>query len=232
MRRLNKVLSVMLILSLASPFSLPSFSARAEGNPADSQSPDADLLNNCDPYPYQLEQSGPVDAQKNPEGIRHDARLETNPNAPLLLKPKTAVKSYGCHRFFLYRGRLSTADSYNQQDGEHLRPILSSDSQSLSELDLYQSNRRKVRIGAYAGTAAVLIALGSVIMANQFGGATRTRIRTYGLIGGLGIAIGVGIFSLAILRTNESHLQKAVDHYNSGHPDDKVVLQFSTGLLF
>jgi len=224
MRLLNQALHGIIIFSLILPFS----AAYAQDPP----DPESELLNSCDPYPYQLEQSSPADSQSNPDEARRDVRLGTNPNAPLLLKPKVVSKGYGCRRLFRYRGKSASADSYNRQDGEKLRPVLSSDPQALSELDLYQSNRRKVRIGAYAGTLAVLLALGSVIMAKQFNGDTRNQIRTYGLIGGLGIGIGVGIFSLAILRTNESHLQNAVDHFNAGHPEDKVILQFSTGLLF
>lgn len=219
MRTFSRALALALAATLVFPFPV----SRAE---------DPDLLNDCDPYPYQLDQSSPNDAANPGADSRKDALVGVKPSAPQFLKPKVTSKGYGCRRLYLYRGKLGSVDSYNRQDGEQLRPILSSDPKAIEELDLYQSNRRKVRISAYLGTAELLIALGSVIAANQFTGETRKQIRTFGIIGGLGIGIGAGIFSLAILRTNESHLKTAVESFNSKNAEDKVVLQFSTGLLF
>ena len=172
------------------------------------------------------------DSEKTGPTGRRDVRLESQPSSSLLTGPKTIPKTYGCRRAFLYRGKLRPVDSFNRQDGEKLRPVLSSVPDSVKDLDTYQHNRRKVQVGAYLGTAGLLIAIGSFILSNQYQGGTQQHVRAIGVIGGLTIGIGSTIYSLAILRTNESYLQRAADKYNRAKPDDPLVLQFSTGILF
>lgn len=191
-------------------------------------------LGDCDPVPYlldeserrvELENSAPIDQKR-------DLRLESAPSSPNLMKPTTLLKRYGCRRVFLYKGKLSSVDSYNRVDGENLRPILSLVPDSVSELNEYQKNRRKVITGAYVSSFGILLVLSSIIISGHLHPPRKNQVRAIGMISGLTLSIGSAVYSLAILRLNESRLPKAVEKYNQVRPDDPIVLQFSTGLLF
>lgn len=221
--RISRILSFLLTISLVFPHFTP---AHAE-----------DLNETCGSFSTILEDSSrttgnSVDGPSLSGTAKRDNRLSTSPETPLQLTPKVVKRDPVCKRLFLFKGKLDTVDSYNRQDGEKLRPILSDTPAALAELDEYQANRRKVRISAYMGTAGLLIALGSVILSNQFDTATRNTVRNIGLISGLSIGVGFTVYSLAVLRTNEAHLQKAVDRYNEANPSQNLELRFTTGILF
>jgi hypothetical protein len=195
--------------------------------------PVSDPLETCDPSPYQMEEgalAGPSDS--DPQRGRRDVRLESSPSYAQVVGPKSVPIMYGCKRTFLYRGKRRPTDSYNRQDGEKLRPVLSTVPEAIQDLETYQKNRRRISTGAYIGTAGLVMAIGGLIASYQFTGDTKRQIRTIGLLGGLSIGVGSAIYSLAILRTNESYLQRAAEKYNRTRPDDPIVLQFSTGILF
>ena len=195
--------------------------------------PSADSLETCDPSPWLMEEgslSRPVGAET--DRARRDVRLETTPSQSVVQGPKSIPQIYGCKRTFLYRGKLRPTDSFNRQDAEKLRPVLSSVSEALNDLETYQRNRRRIAAGAYLGTAGLLVTIGSIILSNQYSGDTQRQVRAIGVLSGLTIGVGSAIYSLAILRTNESYLQRAADKYNRARPEDPLVLQFSTGILF
>lgn len=159
--------------------------------------------------------------------------IPRRPEAPPQLKTQTNVRPFGgCKRAFTYRGKRYAIDSNYRQDGERLRPIIRSVPAAVSELDLYQKNRQSAKLGAYLGTIGLVTALATVLFVGELAPEYQRPVRAIGIFGGLGLA-GTGfIYSFGIMRSNERHLSRAVENYNSVRSRDPIELQFSTGILF
>jgi len=186
------------------------------------------------PFHYYNSDNLQNDSSMSPNDLQanKDFRLKSAPTTPFIQKPKTPGQPLGCKRLFSLGNKLFVIDSYNYQDAERLRPFIESVPEALEELNQYQKNRRAVKMSAYAGTAGLILFLGSAILSNEFSGSTQKTIRTLGLISGLGVGLGFTAYSLITLRTNESHLEKAVNYYNQKNPEKAITLHFSTGALF
>ena len=145
---------------------------------------------------------------------------------------------FHCDRDYVWKGKAQSCDSAARQDGEKLRPILDDTPDAVSELDTYQKNRRKVRAAAYFGTLGIVMILAGVLVSRQYlddsGNLTPTgtAILDIGAYGGVATAGVSLVYGLSMLRTNEAHLGRAVQFYNSKHPSTPIELQFSTGFNF
>ena len=103
---------------------------------------------------------------------------------------------------------------------------------SIDELNIYQSNRQRVKGLAYVGSTGFLIAALGYFISKGYEGNARVAVRNIGILGGLAIASGSFIYGFTTLQTNEEHLGKAVKAYNQARPDRPIELQFSTGISF
>ena len=156
------------------------------------------------------------------------------PSAPPAITRKTAEEFPHCERFFLYRGKKIECDSNLGNDGERLRSIMRDVPPALAELDIYQANQNKIRNVAYVGTAGLLtIILGSVVTRTPFDPVTGSpRFGGYAILGGALAVVNSLIYGLSMVKVNESHLGRAVDHFNQAHPDSPIELKFSTEVNF
>ena len=137
-----------------------------------------------------------------------------------------------CRRVYLYRGQLLDCDSNLSLDGERLRPIIQRVPEAVTELNVYQSNRRFVNKLAYTGSAGIVLMLAGFLVGRQVGGGTGILLRNIGYAGGLVLTGGSLIYGVSLLTTNEQHLGEAVRHYNAAYPNDPIELQFTTGINF
>ena len=104
---------------------------------------------------------------------------------------------------------------------------------ALAELDIYKSNREKVRNAAYLGSLGLLAIIAGIIISHppiDAGGTIRPG--GYMMFGGLGLSVNSLIYGLSMIENNETHISNAVQHYNAAHPENPIELQFSTKLNF
>ncbi len=137
---------------------------------------------------------------------------------------------FQCSRYFVYRGRVLQCDSNLNRDGENLRPILQDTPAAIAELDTYQSNRRNLQKAAYTGTLGLAVVIGSSLITTLFSDVdtdSGKRLNSYLRVGGGLLTIGSGIYGLAVLRTNERHLENAVHLHNQAQPDNPIQLKFT-----
>ncbi|MEK6705567.1 MAG: hypothetical protein AABZ06_07245 [Bdellovibrionota bacterium] len=145
--------------------------------------------------------------------------IPKEPTVPAQLPAPVTMDIFTCERRFLYHGKELNCDSNVRQDGERLRPIISSVPDAVAELDAYQRNKQRIRIAAYAGTLGLATAIGGFFIYKQ---------ESHPLvIAGAGVATGSLIYGLTTLRHNETHLINAVNIYNNHHPGDVIELQFT-----
>lgn len=138
-----------------------------------------------------------------------------------------------CDRTFEYKGKTLPCDSFTQQDGERLRNILSEVPDAVSELDRYQSGRKRLRKTAYFGTLGLLLMLAGPPLARRFTeGNQRDQLANVFLYSGLGILGGSVMYGITVLNSNEDHLYKAVDHYNQARPGTPITLKITAGWKF
>src|SRR4051812_29991991 len=140
----RRTVSLLLSMSLA----LPSGLARGEVVPSPVPSPQNSATGVVAPPPAQRAKS------------RY--RLEENeipkrPTAPPKLGRDVPTQSFRCQRAYVYRGHEFNCDSNVHQDAEHLRPIVKDVPEALNELNLYQKNKRSIRVLAYVGTIGLLV---------------------------------------------------------------------------
>lgn len=141
-----------------------------------------------------------------------------------------AEDSFRCPRRVIYRGKTMNCDSNLSWDGENLRPLMQNVPEALSELELYQKNRRKAENLRYVGAAGALLILMGLIVPNFV--ENKLPYRRVGLLGGGSIAIGSFVWGQLLLNHNENHLGRAMSAYNQANPLDPIELQFSTGVSF
>jgi hypothetical protein len=104
--------------------------------------------------------------------------------------------------------------------------------QALRELDIYQENHEKLRNAAYVASAGIVAALVGVLISHPPFYNGQVRPGGYFVLGGAIITANSFIYGLSVLKSNETHLGRAVDNFNSVHPDNPIELQFSTQLNF
>jgi hypothetical protein len=161
---------------------------------------------------------------------------ENAPRAPMAPPIAQAKKipdnPFRCDRLIKYRGRVLPCDSALRRDGDSLRSIFEKSPEALDELDEYQSGRNSLRYSAYVGTAGLVLALTSGLLANAFIDENHPTGRkdTAKVIqlGGLGITLGSVLFGLSKLRNNEEHLQTAIIKYNATSPDRPIEVLFKS----
>ncbi len=155
------------------------------------------------------------------------------PNAPPALgRQPPAVKSFSCQRQYLYRGNRLDCDSNLHRDGENLRPLIADVPAAIAELDQYQRNQKSLKKLAYIGTLGLVMFSVGMLLKDRAEGNNKIVIRNLVAYPGLALIGGSFLYGLTVLSTNEDHLTRAVDHYNQIHPEDRIELQFSTGLDF
>lgn len=154
-----------------------------------------------------------------------DQRIQSIP------KPRTVIP-LRCERPFVYRGEVYSADSPQVQDASTLKHFVQSVPEAAAMVEEYQTTRERSKISAYTGTAGIFLLLFSNTIANRFEPASRNSIRAALTTGGLAIAAGSFVYSIALLRSNEYLLPKAVDTYNQKKPDDPIELHFTAGWSF
>lgn len=151
------------------------------------------------------------------------------PNVP---SKKIPENPFRCDRLIKYRGRTLPCDSALRRDGESLRSIMESTPEAIDELDAYQSGRNSIRFAAYTGTAGLVMALTSSMLADVFVSKDRpdSREDTAKILrlSGIGITLGSVVWGYSHLRSNEDHLKLAIIKYNATHPDRPIEVLFKT----
>ena len=193
------------------------FAADSAATPSPSPSP---------PALPALKDNGPVvltPAQL--DQMLKEAPIPHQPSAPPQLFERTAPDTFRCQRFFVYQGKTLGCDSSLHADAEKLRPILSSVPEALSDLNNYQRTQRWLASTAYVGSAGLVL-----LLAGLFGGGGNGKKIMY--LGGGSIFLGSIAFGLTEMRINEGKLGDAVNTYNRAKPNDPILLQFNTGIVF
>jgi hypothetical protein len=138
---------------------------------------------------------------------------------PSLLGPQAIPQDIlRCDRQYEYRHRRLSCDSPLAADGEGLRPLLDSVPAAREELDLYQSHRRSLDVTAYTGMAGFMLA----IFGPRFLGERAPKNTTITI--GLSLALGSLAVGRSRLLANETHLDRAVRHFNDANPGDPITL--------
>jgi hypothetical protein len=141
---------------------------------------------------------------------------------------------FRCDRLIKYQGKSFPCDSHLKRDGESLRSIMIDTPSALEEIDTYQRNRRKVKYAAYTGSAGILIALTNSLTVKLFVPSgpehdkERKNVSSSIRWGGIGLSLGSVIYGLSYLRSNETHLSKAIIRFNESHPDKPIEVLFKS----
>ncbi len=151
---------------------------------------------------------------------------------PSLVRIPPKKKVFSCQRQYVYQGKLLECDSNLNLDGENLRPILTEVPEALSELNLYQKNRRSTHKLAYISTVGLAMVGLGFWLSNQYEGNKGIVIRNLLVIPGIAIGGGSLVYGFVLLNTNEHHLHKAVELYNDARPHKRIDLQFNLGISF
>lgn len=155
-------------------------------------------------------------------------------STPAEVNRRSAESPFKCPRSFVYQGKHISCDSNVRKDAEGLRPILNSVPDAVSELNIYQKNRRDVQTAAYVGSLGLIIVLAGLILSSTFDpqDPQRITVRNYAGFGGLGLTIGSAIYGFSVINANEAHLDKAVQNFNQARPHSPIELEFTTGINF
>jgi hypothetical protein len=138
---------------------------------------------------------------------------------PSLLGPQVIPQDIlRCDRQYEHRHRRLSCDSPLAADGEGLRPLLDSVPAAREELNHYQANRRSLDATAYTGMAGFLLAIFGPRFFEDRGPKNAT------ITIGLSLALGSLAFGRSRLLANESHLDRAVRHFNDANPGDPIRL--------
>lgn len=135
---------------------------------------------------------------------------------------------FQCERLLRHKGQILSCDTHMSNDGEGLRPIFKNTPEALDELDLYQRNRKRVRIGGYTGTFGIFLFLANPLIANLVTSdqSKRDSLKTTLRFTGLGITLGSAVYGISYLKANEEHLNRAVERYNDKNPEQKIEFLF------
>lgn len=159
--------------------------------------------------------------------------IPKSPSQPPALNWKAPKYVPHCERYFLYAGKKMECDSNLGWDGEVIRPLIREVPQALAELDLYQKNLKSIRVTGYVITAAAAVFLLGLAISHPPVD-ERGNLNFGGYVSAFGGLIGLNsiIYGFSVLRTNEEHLNNAVNAYNALHPEKSIELQFSTAVDF
>ena len=174
--------------------------------------------------------SSGAQTEPSPRPIKSQV-IPQEPSTPPELPPGTPpLAALSCGRKFIYQGKELDCDSIMHRDGEGLRAIISKNHQAVTELDLYQTNRKAIHNAAYVGTTGLVLALAGIFAKSRFDASMSTR----NILVGSGILLAGGslIYGLTVLGANERHLSNAVEYYNQGQPQDTIRMEFDTQLHF
>jgi hypothetical protein len=168
---------------------------------------------------------------------KEEAQIPQKPSTPPALMQRIAPNIPHCERYFVYQGKNMECDSNSGQDADRFRTIMEDVPAAIAELDVYQSNRQKMRIAAYSGTLGVLAMISGFFVIGRpdppFDPLSGTpSAGGYTMIGGIGLFVSSIIYGLTVSRTNEAHIGNAVQFFNAAHPDRPIELRFSTGINF
>lgn len=136
----------------------------------------------------------------------------------------------GCKREFSRDGQYYRLDSFDSKDGERLRPFIQEYPAAIAQLNLYQKNTGNLTKAATVGTLGLvaMILANNLLRASNVGQTTEDIAR----YAGGGLLIGAAIFSFITIRTNESHLNKAVEIHNQNNSTTPIDLKFNSGFVF
>jgi hypothetical protein len=177
----------------------------------------------------------PFCAVANPSSYdREEAQIPKSPSQPPALMQRAPKHIPHCERYFLFQGKREECDSNLGKDGQRLRTLMKDVPSAIAELDRYQDNLKNLRNAAYFGTAGLLaIVVGIVMSRPPFEqGSGTPKPGAYVMMVGLGVSINSMIYALSLSKTNETHLNNAVNAYNAAYPDRAIELQFSTQINF
>lgn len=136
----------------------------------------------------------------------------------------------GCKREFSLDGQYYRLDSFDSKDGERLRPFIQQYPDAISQLNLYQKNNNNLTKAAVIGTLGIIaMVLANNLLNDRTIGQTGQGIVRYG---GGGLVLGAAVFSFLTIRTNEGHLNQAVDIHNQYSPNTPIELKFNSGFVF
>ncbi len=163
---------------------------------------------------------------------RFEGEIPQQPSAPPKITQPLGTQTFRCDRLYIFEGKTLPCDSFVRKDAENLRPIFKDTPAAIEELNEYQRQRRNIRNLAYVTSAGILVAIAGLFVSRPAFSESEIRPGGYMILSGLGLSAGSFIYSLSLTRTNELHLGRAVDIYNQAHPDNPIVLQFSTSIGF
>lgn len=137
-------------------------------------------------------------------------------------------KKSTCERMIRIGNEVFSCDSAVATDAENLRSYLLNNPEAIKELDLYQSNRKKIRAGAYIGSAGLLFVLGNSVFSKLFYRQDPEKTKKQEALAstlrltGLAVSVGTVLYGISFLKSNESHLNRAIDLYNEKNPNRKI----------
>jgi hypothetical protein len=152
---------------------------------------------------------------------------------PHLSQKKPPVLPH-CERYFIYSGKKFECDSNLGKDAVQLRSIISSVPDALAELDSYQETRVRMTKSAYVGSTGLMTAVAGFLISRPLIDQQTHQLRTGGYLvaGGLTVAFVSMIYAFTSISSNDSHLLKAVEIFNTAHPENPIEIQFSTQFHF
>jgi hypothetical protein len=171
--------------------------------------------------PFQFSFAGPISGVPLPHT---PPPIPDSPSAPPSLSQTPPPDTFRCERDFTYKDRTYSCDSNVRQDGENLRPILAPVPGAISELNIYQRNRRNLRNAAYMGSLGLLISLVGIVISRPPILDGDIRPGGYALIGGAALTTASFSYALGLAWANESHLEGAVTAFNRAQPATPVAL--------
>ncbi len=174
----------------------------------------------------------PRESKKNlfPDEAEEEKKIPKAVQAPRSLVRPIPIDPFNCQRTYTLQGKTYSCDSLLYRDGEKLRPLFEGLPDAISELNLYQKNKRIMTGTAYVSTIGILVFL----IANTFKGDSSERTPPLGWVAYSGLALSAGSFTYGFVlgKTNEKHLKNAIEFYNQAHPDEPIEIQISTTFSF
>ncbi len=174
------------------------------------------------------------DARPNPCRPSDERVTLTSSSAeiPEPLKRPNKIVPLGCDRPFVYRNEIYSADPPQVQDASTLKYFVRDVPEANKILEDYQSARIRSRISAYTGTLGLFLVIFSGPLGNQFNKSNPASLTSTLRFSGMALAAGGFIYSITLIRTNDSLIPRAVQTYNRAKPDDPIELKFTTGWSF
>ena len=158
-------------------------------------------------------------SQEKPKIDPDTIQIPTFPSTPPPIAQPAPSNPFSCQRTFIYQGKALGCDSNVQQDGEKLRPILENVPTALSELNLYQRNRRKLRETAYITSAGLGVMLAGFLLSRP---AFEEKSITRGgflALGGAAVALGGTAYTLGAAKAggqNSSETTRTLAYLGAG----------------